>query len=200
MSVYSIGLTLLAVTAILQEYDCLGSVLFSLSLNFKQMSLYHAPVFFIVLLRKCYQRGYGARSLNKKHSIFPFLKYLVCIGGTVIVTFGILWVPFCMVPSTTLSGTCGATLLQILHRIFPFSRGIFEDKVANLWYLSSVIYDYRLLVPQIWLVRVSLVLTLLLLAPVMYSLGKYEATPVRFLLGLVVSALGTKFQMYEYTI
>jgi hypothetical protein len=62
--------------------------------------------------------------------------------------------------------------------------------VANIWYLLSVLYDYRTLVPQPVLVRGSLGLTVVLLAPVLYSLGRREATPVRFLLGLVVSALG----------
>ena len=200
--VCSIGLTLLAMWAIIRNRDCLGSVLFTLSLNFKQMSLYHSPVFFVVLLRKCIQRGYelhhcsgrnssnsGNNSASPPYRVRPFLLYLLVIGCTVVATFCILWLPFCLSPSEEVH-TCSTVVLQIVTRIFPFSRGIFEDKVANLWYLSSVLYDYRTLVASEVLVRSSLLLTVTLLIPVMYGLGRYEATAVRFLLGLVISALG----------
>lgn len=40
--------------------ELLGSVLFSLSLNFKQMALYYAPAFFFFLLASCVLRGGGA--------------------------------------------------------------------------------------------------------------------------------------------
>jgi hypothetical protein len=33
--------------------------------------------------------------------------------------------------------TCLSSLILVLQRQFPFSRGIFEDKVANLWYMFS---------------------------------------------------------------
>lgn len=36
-------------------------MLFSLSLNFKQMALYYAPAFFFFLLASCVLRGEGAR-------------------------------------------------------------------------------------------------------------------------------------------
>ncbi len=34
-------------------------------------------------------------------------------------------------------------LLQVIHRIFPFARGIFEDKVANFWCASNVVIKWR---------------------------------------------------------
>ena len=32
-------------------------------------------------------------------------------------------------------------------RLFPFSRGLFEDKVANLWFCMDVIFKLRNKVP-----------------------------------------------------
>ena len=29
-------------------------------------------------------------------------------------------------------------VLQVLHRMFPFARGLYEDKVANFWCSISV--------------------------------------------------------------
>ena len=55
-----LGLSLMAVVSICEDYDVLGSILFTLALNFKQMALYHSPVYFLVLLGKSCLRGIGA--------------------------------------------------------------------------------------------------------------------------------------------
>jgi alpha-1,3-glucosyltransferase len=52
----SLGLSALAATVIASGHDILGSILFSLSLNHKQMGLFFAPAFFAHLLGKCLQR------------------------------------------------------------------------------------------------------------------------------------------------
>lgn len=50
----SLGLTVLAVVAILTNERVLGSVFFVLALNYKQMELYHAVPFFAYLLANCF--------------------------------------------------------------------------------------------------------------------------------------------------
>jgi alpha-1,3-glucosyltransferase len=172
-----LGLALLGAVAISLDYDVMGSILFCLSLNFKQMSLYYAPVFFFALLRKCVDKG------NKRQ----FTYHLVKIGSTVILSFIALWWPFCVYASEEL--TCASSLLQVLSRQFPFSRGIFEDKVANIWYSLSVVVDVRqyLSIPQ--LATVSLLLTLLLLVPTAVDLMRKPVTSVRFIIALVNSSL-----------
>lgn len=172
----SIGLSLLGTYYILQNRDLLGSVFFCCGLNFKQMILYYAPVFFFVLLRKCF--------FYEKYS---FIAHFTQLGLVVITTFGLLWSPFCIFHSN--SETCTDALLQILHRIFPFNRGIFEDKVANLWYVASVVFDYRTVFPIEVMARMSLALTLLMLAPIGWNLMVRRITPIRFLLALTNSAL-----------
>jgi alpha-1,3-glucosyltransferase len=52
----SLGLAVLAAVAIGKRKDVLGSVLFCLSLNHKQMGLFYAPAFFAHLLGRCLQQ------------------------------------------------------------------------------------------------------------------------------------------------
>lgn len=59
-----------------------------------------------------------------------------------------------------LDGSGGARAPQVARRLFPFCRGLFEDKVANLWFCADVVLKLRrrLAVPQ--LAKLALVSTL----------------------------------------
>lgn len=46
-------------------------------------------------------------------------------------------------------------LFQVIHRIFPLARGIFEDKVANFWCASNVLIKWRRWVSTAGMARVS---------------------------------------------
>ena len=67
------------------DFDLLGSVFFTLALNYKQMELYHALPFFFFLL---------GRSLWHQKTWFGTLAKLMAIGLTVIGTFALVWLPF----------------------------------------------------------------------------------------------------------
>lgn len=183
-----IGLALAGATAIINNYDLLGSIFFCLSLNFKQMSLYYALIFFCVLLRKC---------LIQVNISSKILK-LVSIGITVIAVFAMLWLPFCIYHSA--DEGCMSSLLHVLSRQFPFSRGIFEDKVANIWFGLSVIYDFRKILVLSVLTKLSMALTITLMLPILYYLMTNSVTPVSFLLCLVNGSLVfflASFQVHE---
>lgn len=66
----------------------------------------------------------------------PSRKHFVGIAITSTLTLFILFAPFLQRPFPR-------TALQPLIRIFPFSRGLFEDKVANFWCASNVIIRWR---------------------------------------------------------
>jgi alpha-1,3-glucosyltransferase len=197
----SIALALLGGACILNDQDIMGSVFFCMSLNFKQMSLYYSPVFFFALLRKCFEKRKRAKNVSTFGSLasyLPSLWHLIAIGSTVFASFAALWLPFCV--SLSSDNSCTATLLQILTRLFPFSRGIFEDKVSNLWYTMSVVFDFRNIVDTTVLIRASLGLTLLLLAPVGVDLMRKPISHPRLCLSLVNSALSfflASFQVHE---
>ena len=53
----SLGLALWGVTGVVLGHDLLGSIAFTLALNYKQMELYHALPFFFYLLGKSWQQN-----------------------------------------------------------------------------------------------------------------------------------------------
>ena len=187
-----LGLALLAACAVLADRDVLGSVLFCLALNFKQMALYYAPVFFFALLRKCLDKALHTGSW------LAGLIHLAKIGTTVIATFAAMWWPFCAYPAA--GEACSSSLLHVLSRQFPFARGIFEDKVANWWYALSVAVDLRRAMSVAQLAQLSLATTLALIAPVAVDLLRRPATPRRLFFALVNCSMAfflASFQVHE---
>uniref|UniRef100_A0A668AFW5 Alpha-1,3-glucosyltransferase n=1 Tax=Myripristis murdjan TaxID=586833 RepID=A0A668AFW5_9TELE len=155
----SLGLALWGVLALGLGWDALGSMAFSLALNYKQMELYHALPFFCYLLGKSVKQGLMGRGL--------FL--LVKIAVTVVVTFALCWLPFLSDPSQA---------LQVVRRIFPVARGLFEDKVANTWCSLNVLIKIRSVLSadsQLYLSMMPLFLKDGLLVP-------YVVTSLAFLL------------------
>ena len=71
-------------------------------------------------------------------------------------TFAVVFSPFLLSPST---------LLQSIHRIFPFARGLFEDKVANIWCALNIVVKLRDLASVSTLAKLALVTTLLAILP-----------------------------------
>lgn len=60
-NVVSLGFALWGILALGLGWDALGSMAFSLALNYKQMELYHALPFFCYLLGKCIKLGLMGR-------------------------------------------------------------------------------------------------------------------------------------------
>lgn len=163
-----------------------ASVFFSLALNYKQMELYHALPFFFYLLAICI----NDRTETKQKRFFK----LCCVGLTVIVTFVLLWLPF------ILNGL--DLTIQVLTRLFPFQRGLFEDKVANFWCSISVLLKLREKISIDALSKLSLIVTGLFNLPSGIDLFLRPTRP-RFLLSLVNSALIFflfSFQVHEKSI
>jgi alpha-1,3-glucosyltransferase len=117
-------LTVWAIAMIDESKILTGSVLFVMSICFKQMSLYFAPAFFFYLLR------YAFHQKNAKSS----LKVIFSLGTTVIITFVFCFVPF--LQSKEL-------FFQVIHRIFPLARGLFEDKVSNFWCVTNLVIKWQ---------------------------------------------------------
>ena len=141
----------------------MGSILFSLALNFKQMELYHAPAVFAYLLGRCF------RHANRyTHIIANF----IALGVTVILTFAFLWLPFVIYPPSDATSNFDG-VLQIIKRVFPFQRGLFEGKVANIWCALSIKpFSIRNRIPENLLPPAALGLTLILLLPPCWMLFK----------------------------
>uniref|UniRef100_A0A9J7XQ28 Alpha-1,3-glucosyltransferase n=1 Tax=Cyprinus carpio carpio TaxID=630221 RepID=A0A9J7XQ28_CYPCA len=125
----SLGLALWGILGLGLGWDLFGSLAFTLALNYKQMELYHSLPFFCYLLGKCIKQGLTWRGFF----------HLVKISMTVLVTFALCWMPFLSDPKQP---------LQVLHRLFPVGRGLFEDKVANTWCSLNVLIKIKTLLSR----------------------------------------------------
>jgi len=192
-----------------KSYCVWGSILFCLALNFKQMTLYYAPAVFFYLLGRCFARKEGETQsklyLNAFGNIFS-------LGITVIMTFFVQWYPFILFRKSYT--TPKDAMLQVLKRIFPVQRGLFEGKVSNIWCALSVkpisIRDRLSSDAQL---KLSLLCTTLLIAPfciMLFNLGmKYHQRKkdTDHLEGLLWGSFGTSlsfflasFQVHEKSI
>jgi alpha-1,3-glucosyltransferase len=146
----SIGFALWAIYCLMQSesndsvfYTCLGSALFCCSLNFKQMALYYSLPFFCYLTGRCIK-------LFRRKSFVSGLSLFVAIGITVIASFAIIWLPF----------LSSKQFPQVVKRIFPVGRGLFEDKVANIWCSLSLVYKVHRNFSTDSIIKLSALLTL----------------------------------------
>jgi alpha-1,3-glucosyltransferase len=147
LGLFLLSLTLLSLN---RPRPVLATVPFVLSLCFKQMALYYSPAIFVYLLSLCFPQ------LSK-----PNLRLLTSLGIAVIATFLIMVLPF-ILPDQVLASLSSndyktflsfsswqfrnwnfATLGQIVHRVFPFGRGLWEDKVANTWCATNILIKWR---------------------------------------------------------
>eukprot|EP01135_Chromosphaera_perkinsii_P010818 Nk52_evm13s2241 gene=Nk52_evmTU13s2241 len=158
----SLGLAVFAVSLVINDSDLLGSVAFCLSLNYKQMSLYYAPPFFFYLL------GKAAKRKRPNLTVFQFIQALVepetlfkiaQLGVCVVGTFAVLWWPFLNAENGLDSS------LHVVKRIFPIKRGLFEDKVANFWFMFNIAVKLRNLYAAETLFKVSLMVTVAAFIP-----------------------------------
>ncbi|XP_055917101.1 probable dolichyl pyrophosphate Man9GlcNAc2 alpha-1,3-glucosyltransferase [Eupeodes corollae] len=179
----SLGLAALAVVAILRDRLMFGAVFFSLALNYKQMELYHALPFFVYMLNSCFQeKTYKQRILK-----------LIKIGACVILTFGLLWVPWM---------TSFDNFFGVLRRIFPIYRGVFEDKVSNIWCVLNVVIKLKTIFSNERMALICLVTTGLMLTPSAIQLYR-KPSKQDFLYLLFNSALTFflfSFQVHEKSI
>ncbi|KAL3047140.1 hypothetical protein OYC64_021380 [Pagothenia borchgrevinki] len=174
----SLGFALWGVLALGLGWDALGSVAFCLALNYKQMELYHALPFFCYLLGKSVKLGLMGRGL--------FL--LVRIALTVLVTFALCWLPFLSDPGQA---------MQVVRRIFPVARGLFEDKVANTWCSLNVLIKIRSILSNDSQMHLSFACTLLAVLPSCVRLLT-KPTFWQFKLALANSSLA--FFLFSYQV
>ncbi|RAH66433.1 dolichyl-P-Glc:Man(9)GlcNAc(2)-PP-dolichol alpha-1,3-glucosyltransferase ALG6 [Aspergillus aculeatinus CBS 121060] len=148
-----LGLVVASLDAILAGRMLWACIFFVGALGFKQMALYYAPVLFAFLLGVC---------------IFPKIRILrlLCIALVTLVAFAVLFGPLMIgaigekareilasapqppllqqlpidLDKHSVLYAVAFQLTQIIHRVFPFARGLFEDKVANAWCAVHTFY------------------------------------------------------------
>ena len=178
-----LGFVLASMDNLLADRFLWSCVFFVASLGFKQMALYYAPVVFAYLLGVCIQ---------PKINALRFLGIAVTTLVSFVAVFGPLLLgafynhyrdpqlshtlqppellrliteksPLKLDPSSV-AYPLVLQLAQAIHRIFPLARGLFEDKVANLWCALHTVYKLNRFSVQV-LSRVSLLATLATITP-----------------------------------
>jgi len=124
----------------------LGAIIFTTSLFYKQMQLYHALPFFFILLGQA----------SKQKTLLGKLTEVGLYGTSVIVTSSVILSPFILFTNDP-----AAQLGQIAHRLFPFARGLFEDKVANVWCLLHTLFKVKNTIPAEAQLELAALLTLI---------------------------------------
>lgn len=129
------------------------------------MALYYAPAIGCYLLGKCFYLGKEAGWEIYSFDCFfnsdtwRSSKLFLRLAITTLASFYVIFFPL-MPPVSPLS-----VLNTSISRIFPFSRGIFEDKVANFWCATDVIIKWRVYANPDTLMRLSTALTALGFTP-----------------------------------
>lgn len=142
-----LGFAVACMANLVHEKYWLACIDFVVCLTFKQMGLFYAPAVFAYLLGSC---------------IFPRIRVgrFLIIAMATIAAFAAVFAPLLLGaiydarqgvstidhPAPPLLGALPfhldekawhyppvLQLAQAIHRIFPFARGLFEDKVANIW-------------------------------------------------------------------
>lgn len=168
----SLGLTLGAIAAILSQKEITASILFCLAINHKQMSLYYAPAFFSHLLGKCFRR---------KNPIFEVLK----LGFVVIGIFALVWWPY--IHSVQ-------SVMEVIHRLAPFERGVFEDYVANFWCSTSMLIKWKRIFTISTMRFICSIATILAFFPSFVQQIKSPSD-----LGFLYSLLNSSFSFYLFS-
>ena len=174
-----LGFVLASMSTIFAGGYLWGCVFFVAALSFKQMALYYAPAVFAYLIGVCL--------LPQPSSLRLFSMAFITI-----ISFALVFAPLLLkslyettqrpsllkeleIPSlfTSLPLTIDTKALyygpalqltQVIHRIFPFARGIFEDKVANFWCALNVLLKLQNH-PTPILQRLSLCATIIAILP-----------------------------------
>lgn len=192
-----------------------AAVFFVAALGFKQMALYYAIPVFTFLLGSCLSprinipRFLGialATVLALKIVLLPLLA-----GALYDSTRGISarpevegkeahlvmfpWIKDYVHP-TAIYWPIVAQLDQMIHRVLPFERGLFEDKVANFWCALNVVVKLRKY-PSELLRRLSLLATLTFsLPPSLILLVK----PKKDLLPLAFATAAWAFFLFSFQV
>ena len=209
-----LGFVLASISSMLAGRSLWGCVFFVAALCFKQMALYYAPAMFAYLVGSCLAPRLDARRLVAIAAVtaisFAIMFAPLLLGALYNDYHGISPTPNLKdtyVPPllSSLSITFDTKafyyqpllqLTQSIHRIFPFARGLFEDKVANAWCVIHVVHKLnRYSIPL--LQRASLTATFVSILPTLITISYF---PRRELLPWAMASTAWGFYLCSFQV
>ena len=208
------GLTLAAVSSTMADRLLWVSIFFVSALSFKQMALYYAPAIFAYLLGQCVLPHIKFRQFVGI-SIVTLASFTAIFAPLIL---GAFWEQYhnndleskmkqLPVPPFLESSPIALDrkawyfpallqLAQSVHRIFPFARGIFEDKVANCWHFIHTFHKlWSYPIPM--LQRISLLATLVGILPACMTIS---LSPRRELLPWAMASCSWAFYLCSFQV
>lgn len=164
-----------------KRYDAVGSCLYCLCVYFKQMNLYYSLPISTVLL---------TRFIHKLSNTQQAIKYATYIVISISITTLIIFYPWLSIPE----------LSNIFHRIFPVSRGLYEDKVSNVWCTIYTILPRSIRPSNLPSIQLCTFMTLITTLPFCISIMKdpYSFSGIMCnISGAALSSYLFSFQVHE---
>ena len=206
-----LGLVLASMTSFLTNRYLWGCAFFVGAICFKQMALYFAPAMFSYLIGICLLPR-------------PNVLRLVSIALVTILSFAVIFGPLLLgslfesindpklvsslksppilrslplqLDTTSWYYVLVLQLAQCIHRIFPFARGIFEDKVANFWGCVHTIHKLNLY-PTPILQRISMLATFISILPTCMTISLF---PRKELLPWALASSAWGFFLFSFQV
>lgn len=206
-----LGFVVATVSSIYASRLLWACVFFVAALGFKQMALYYSPIIFAYLLGSCLTPRFRLGRLLSI-CLITALSFVVLFAPLL---FGSLdnrdqniamaersrlpllhWLPSSIRADSRLYAL-SLQVAQVIHRCFPFARGLFEDKVANFWCTLNTFYKIHRLESFIALPRLSLYLTFMsILAPVLII----AAIPRKSLIPYALASSAWGFFLFSFQV
>ena len=183
-----LGSVVASMSSLLSDRYLWACVFFVSALCFKQMALYYAPTMFAYLIGVCLLpklqigRFIGIATITMLSFALVFAPLIL---GSLYGSYRGVSPPLDiknrevnplfsqMLPYIGSNTSLYSVLLQLtqsIHRIFPFARGLFEDKVANVWCAIHTLHKLNTY-PIPLLQRVSLLSTMVAILPAFMTIS-----------------------------
>ena len=185
-----LGFALLSIVLSIKGHYAFSAISLALSVNFKIMALYYSLPFAVywagsaldLSAKESYKYSVNIRKLAKYGF---FVNILLGIVGSGAVTCMILWTPWLSFDD----------IFIVLKRIFPISRGVFQDKVASFWFVLTIFFKFQNFLSVSTISAMTAVTTLIMSCPFLFLLWKHR-NPQSFLLSL--SGVSLSFYLFSY--
>jgi alpha-1,3-glucosyltransferase len=206
-----LGFMVASISSIFANRLLWSCIFFVAALSFKQMALYYAPVMFAYLLGSCFSPSFRP-GLLLSISVITLLSFAAVFAplllGSLYDVHRQITLPHLPPPPIlaerriildpkTPTGMVLLQLTQVIHRVFPFARGLFEDKVANFWCALNTVYKLHNLSHLIALPRLSLFATFMSILPSSLVIG---AIPRKSLLPYALASCSWGFFLFSFQV